>query len=57
MASLGDEVECDGPPHGACCFPNGECLELPGDVCHAEGGHFRGPGTRCDEVECDGRRR
>ncbi|MFQ5589840.1 MAG: Kazal-type serine protease inhibitor family protein, partial [Phycisphaerae bacterium] len=48
-----DPNELCGPPAGACCFPGGECLELPLDVCMMEGGEPL-PGATCDTVDCPG---
>jgi hypothetical protein len=40
------------PTPGACCLPDGSCLELSADGCEAKAGAFEGPDTLCDDVEC-----
>ncbi len=36
---------------GACCLPDGTCLQLTEDECLAEGGEFNGVGVDCNDVE------
>ncbi len=38
---------------GACCFPNGDCLDLQVDVCMGAGGEHL-PGASCNIVDCPG---
>ncbi|QOJ00203.1 MAG: multicopper oxidase domain-containing protein [Phycisphaeraceae bacterium] len=37
---------------GACCLPNGSCVELTASRCVSAGGEYRGDGTMCDQVGC-----
>jgi len=43
---------CTGLQRGACCFPDGTCLEMTGPDCEAEGGTYEGTGTTCATIEC-----
>lgn len=47
-----EEDEGCPPCRGACCLPNGSCVELTEDECLERGGDYRGHGTECAEVEC-----
>ncbi len=52
---LGAGTECDGfaCPLGACCLPDGSCVDgIPGADCDAQGGVFQGVGSECGSVEC-----
>ncbi|MCH8853244.1 MAG: hypothetical protein IID41_11425, partial [Planctomycetes bacterium] len=45
-------LECGGGEPGACCLPDGDCLDLtPGD-CDVLDGAFEGEGTICSNTEC-----
>ncbi|MFH0983457.1 MAG: hypothetical protein V2A79_18215 [Planctomycetota bacterium] len=58
----GDGTDCDPnpcpPPTGACCRPDGSCLEdITSNACEQQwGGTWKGPGTACPEfaafVDC-----
>jgi len=37
---------------GACCLPNGECVEIVETDCDALDGLFAGPGTTCEFTQC-----
>ncbi|MCH9002457.1 MAG: hypothetical protein IIC02_07765, partial [Planctomycetes bacterium] len=39
---------------GACCMPDGTCVELPFEVCFAEGGDPHPTGAPCDPSLCPG---
>jgi hypothetical protein len=43
--------ECP-PPIGACCFPDGSCVELDEETCVAQGGVYQGDLTLCDPNPC-----
>lgn len=43
-----DEFMCPG----ACCLPNGGCIEQDGPWCEEDGGTFFGINTRCRDVQC-----
>ncbi|MFQ5424130.1 MAG: hypothetical protein ACE5F9_09130 [Phycisphaerae bacterium] len=48
--------ECEDT--GACCLPDGTCMETVQTCCEADGGAFNGVGTTCDEpptVMCSAR--
>jgi hypothetical protein len=42
-------VGCQAPPQGACCQPDGTCLQTAEDMCSGE---FQGIGTTCDPNPC-----
>jgi hypothetical protein len=44
---------CD-PVLGACCRPNGECIDLDQASCEDEGGNYQGDESLCSEAECPG---
>jgi len=48
LALLGAWGSCS-PDFGACCFPDGSCLETFEDTCGFAGGAFRGEATTCLE--------
>ena len=40
-------------PTGACCFPDGSCMDdMVQAECEGQGGTYMGHGITCDEVEC-----
>lgn len=39
-------------PEGACCLPDGSCIEVVEADCLAQGGVFSAPGVACVEVSC-----
>lgn len=41
-----------GPLVGACCLPDGTCIEVGKFACQAAGGTYRGSGTRCALAQC-----
>jgi len=46
---------CEGGPGdrvGACCLPDGSCVDASEPDCMAMGGDFQGPGTSCATTEC-----
>jgi hypothetical protein len=47
MVPFGDIVT------GACCFPDGSCLDLDPKECLDLGGEFQGIGTDCSKVQCE----
>lgn len=58
-AYWGDDVSCDVKPcvlnevTGACCFPNGGCIEASESVCvDTLGGVFQGAGIDCYKANC-----
>ena len=44
--------DCDGGTRGACCFEDGSCRELTGDLCETAGGLYRGDGVACEDADC-----
>ncbi|MGE0481002.1 MAG: hypothetical protein AB7Q17_11075 [Phycisphaerae bacterium] len=50
ICNLGD---CPSNRFGACCFPNGSCMEgqSPGD-CDAQGGTYAGDNVTCAQANC-----
>ena len=52
----GDGTDCDPNPcpttTGACCFPDGSCIETIAARCTALGGDYQGNGTDCDTANC-----
>jgi hypothetical protein len=54
FVSVGPLDECDGVPRGACCLPNGSCVETTADECRRQGGAYQGDGTLCANVNCGG---
>jgi hypothetical protein len=41
------------PCSGACCFPDGSCLDVSGEgECATLGGEYQGDGSTCDDVFC-----
>jgi hypothetical protein len=46
------KTACDPAPPGACCLPDGICLELDGITCILEGGIPTMPGVPCDNTTC-----
>jgi len=49
---LGDETLCTACIVGACCSPDGSCLEVLDTNCTGIGATFHGAGVACDDVEC-----
>ncbi len=47
-------AEMCNPVLGACCRPNGECIELDRASCEDEGGEYQGDESLCSETECPG---
>ncbi|MCH8880362.1 MAG: hypothetical protein IID34_10820 [Planctomycetes bacterium] len=45
-------LECDGGDTGACCSPEGNCLDLTPIDCAVLDGAFEGEGTICAGIEC-----
>ena len=45
-------VTCVALPTGACCLPNGTCIEVVSSICTSNGGTFSGDGTLCSEITC-----
>ncbi|MBN2562928.1 MAG: hypothetical protein JXQ75_18550 [Phycisphaerae bacterium] len=43
-----------GPSLGACCYADGSCSEEEPADCYAQDGVYRGDGTTCASVDCDG---
>lgn len=41
-----------GQQLGACCLPDGSCVETTGEKCKDAGGEFH-PGRRCEDVQCN----
>lgn len=39
---------------GACCLPDGSCKELTEEKCRSEDGVYKGDGSKCQDVECEG---
>ena len=37
---------------GACCLPNGQCVETTSDLCAFQGGIYQGDGTTCTPNPC-----
>ncbi len=37
----------------ACCFCDGSCIDLPVGDCLAQGGKPQGPGTSCNNIDCE----
>jgi hypothetical protein len=57
LSVFDDGVLCDNPPpceffFGACCLPDGECVETDNFTCADLFGEFQGDGTLCAETEC-----
>ncbi len=53
--SVYDSTCCTGEPDGeigACCLPNGICVDVTVADCDAAGGSFQGPGTDCATTDC-----
>lgn len=52
--SLGmvDTIRAIPPATGACCLPNGFCLDVPAAACQIAGGTYNGDGTACSTTEC-----
>ncbi len=45
-------IDCADPP-GACCLPDGSCIENISDIdCQGIGGTFQGEGSDCNAIEC-----
>ncbi len=44
--------QCQQPMMGACCFPDGRCMDLTTGDCIAQGGIPGGPGTTCATYVC-----
>lgn len=44
-------VDCDEVA-GACCLPNGSCVQVGSSDCADFGGTFQGEGTTCAQVSC-----
>ncbi len=40
------------PPKGACCLPDGSCVDLTGEQCLEQSGDYHGDGTKCAAVSC-----
>ena len=47
---LCQDVNC--PPVGACCLPNGDCVEIIEYCCLNQGGDYKGNGVPCNTVQC-----
>ncbi len=45
---------CEAPPeNGACCYPDGSCVDEPDQAtCEGNGGAFEGGGTTCATTDC-----
>jgi V8-like Glu-specific endopeptidase len=41
-----------GGPEGACCLPNGECVQASPQECRDRQGRYQGDNTDCREVDC-----
>jgi hypothetical protein len=37
---------------GACCLPNGSCIQVSSAACSGSGGSYQGDGTLCGSVQC-----
>jgi hypothetical protein len=48
-ASSASELCDSGPPTGACCFPDGSCVQSTAADCQ---GDYQGDGTDCASTEC-----
>ncbi len=49
----GGEGEGEGSPYtGACCLPDGSCMDGTGEDCDRWGGMYQGDGTTCAETIC-----
>jgi hypothetical protein len=46
--------EPEPPVQGACCLPEGDCLDTDEEECAEAGGEFH-RGAACDEIECEPR--
>ncbi|MCK5827144.1 hypothetical protein KAH43_01365, partial [Candidatus Bipolaricaulota bacterium] len=42
----------EGEPSGACCLPNGQCIETGITDCDTRGGEYRGEGSSCEGSDC-----
>ena len=42
----------DGGDSGACCFPDGSCIDTNAADCDAQGGYYSGDGTACESTLC-----
>lgn len=50
-----DSEESDEPEpsvQGACCLPEGDCIDTDEEECAGSDGEFH-RGVACDEIECD----
>ena len=49
----GHDTDCGGPPPtGACCLPDGACVEVTEADCLAQGGTYQGDSSPCSGVTC-----
>ncbi|MCZ6494030.1 MAG: hypothetical protein O6933_08125 [Planctomycetota bacterium] len=41
-----------GDPIGACCLPDGSCIDVTETQCQTQGGAYQGDGAMCDGANC-----
>ncbi len=49
---VGDPGGVETPAIGACCLPDGSCMEVDEGECSFWQGEYQGDGTTCDTVQC-----
>jgi len=47
-----DTIRAVPPATGACCLPNGACIDATSANCQAAGGSYNGDGTACSSTQC-----
>jgi len=52
MRATWTPLECDGGDPGACCLPDGDCLDVTLGSCDVLDGAFEGEGTICGNTNC-----